>query len=336
MSDFKAFIAGMPKAELHMHLEGALEPSLVRLIAERNKLPIPTSVQERSSGYNFHDLTSFLAVYYPNMAVLQTTHDFHDLAWSYLTKAHEQNIVHAEMFFDPQAHTSRGVDFETMISGYHSAVLEAREQFGTSASLIMCFLRDMDAESAMATLLEALPHKDKIIGVGLDSDERDNPPSKFAAVFAKARMEGFLLTMHCDIDQKNSIEHIRQALEDIGVDRVDHGTNIVEDNRLLNLVRQKNIGLTCCPVSNSVVTDDFKGEKIKNLLLDGVKVTLNSDDPAYFRAYLNENIEFISRKMSLKRSDLVQLQKNAFEISWISPEEKSRYIGMLEDYAAKH
>ena len=196
MSDLKAFIAGMPKAELHMHLEGALGSSLVRLIAERNKLPIPSSVQDQCAGYNFHDLTSFLAVYYSNMAVLQTTQDFHDLAWDYLTKAHQQNIVHAEMFFDPQAHTNRGVDFETVISGYHSAVLEAREKFGVSASLIMCFLRDMDADSAMATLVEALPYKDKIIGVGLDSDERDNPPSKFAAVFARARMEGFLLTMH--------------------------------------------------------------------------------------------------------------------------------------------
>ena len=336
MAESKAFIAGMPKAELHMHLEGALEPSLVRLIAERNNLSIPSSVPERSSGYDFHDLTSFLAVYYPNMAVLQTAQDFHDLAWSYLTKAHGQRIVHAEMFFDPQAHTRRGVDFDTVISGYHAAVVEAQEKFGMTASLIMCFLRDMDAGSAMATLLEALPHKDKIIGVGLDSDERDNPPSKFAAVFAKARTEGFRLTMHCDIDQKNSIEHIRQVLEDIDVDRIDHGTNILEDKRLLELVRERNIGLTCCPVSNSVVTADSKGAEIKSLLSDGVKVTLNSDDPAYFRAYLNENIHFMSEKMSLTKSDLIQLQKNAFDISWISATQKSTYISMLEDYARNH
>ena len=336
MSELKHFVAGMPKAELHVHLEGTLEPSLVRLIAERNDLPVPSSVQEPRSGYNFHDLASFLAVYYSNMAVLQTIQDFHDLAWNYLTKAHEQNIIHAEVFFDPQAHTSRGVDFATVLSGYHTAVAEAQEKFGMSVSLIMCFLRDMDAESAMATLLEALPYKDKIVGVGLDSDERDNPPSKFAAVFAKARMEGFKLTMHCDIDQNNSIEHIRQVIEDIGADRLDHGTNIVEDNRLVNLVRERHIGLTCCPVSNSVITDGFKGTEIKSLLHDGVKVTLNSDDPAYFRAYLNENIEFMGKKMSLTRSDIVQLQKNAFEISWISSEEKSRYLGMLEDYAGNH
>jgi adenine deaminase len=334
MAELKTFISGMPKAELHMHLEGALQPSLVNLIAERNNLPAPSSVQDRTSGYGFHDLTSFLAVYYPNMAVLQTAQDFHDLAWSYFMKAHEQNIVHAELFFYPQAHTSRGVDFATVITGYHQATAEARQKFGISASLIMCFLRDMDADSAMATLIEALRYKDKIVGVGLDSDERGNPPSKFADVFAKARKDGFRLTMHCDIDQKNSIEHIRQVIEDIGVDRIDHGTNIVENARLLELVNKRKIGLTCCPVSNSIVTQDFKGAEITKLLRDGVKVTINSDDPAYFRAYLNENIELIAEKMSLTKEDLVQFQRNAFESSWISPEEQSRYLAMLDKYAA--
>lgn len=336
MSDLKCFIAGMPKAELHMHLEGALEPSLIRLIAGRNNLPAPSSLQEQGSGYNFNDLTSFLAVYYPVLAVLQTTEDYHDVAWSYLSKAHEQKIVHAEMFFDPQAHTSRGVDFATVISGYHSAVVEAQEKFGMSASLIMCFLRDMDADSAMNTLIQALPYKDKIIGVGLDSDERDNPPSKFDAVFRKARMEGFRLTIHCDIDQKDSIEHIRQAIEDIGVDRIDHGTNIVEDARLLKLICEKDIGLTCCPVSNSVVTADFKGSEMKRLLHEGIKVTINSDDPAYFRAYLNENIEFLAEKSLLTKRDIVRLQRNAFEISWIPTKEKARFIANLEEYAASH
>lgn len=336
MSELYAFIMGMPKAELHMHLEGALEPSLVRLLAKRNNLPVPSSILDPNSGYTFTDLTSFLSVYYPNLAILQTIKDFHDLAWSYLTKAHAQNIVHAEMFFDPQAHTSRGVEFATVISGYHSAVAEARDNLNMSASLIMCFLRDRDADSAMDTLTEALPYKDKIIGVGLDSDERDNPPSKFAAVFAKARAEGFRLTMHCDIDQKNSIEHVRQAVADIGVDRIDHGTNVLEDPRLVELVRKRNIGLTCCPLSNSVVTPDSKGEEIIRLLRDYVKVTINSDDPAYFRGYLNENMKFIGEKMSLSKKELVQFQRNAFEISWISHEEKGKYIEMLEDYAASH
>src|SRR5271163_4338058 len=187
-------------------------------------------------------------------------------------------LLTGNRFFDPQAHTSRGVAFPTVVRGYRSAILRAERELGISAALIMCFLRDMSAEFAMATLMESLPFKDWIIGVGLDSDERDNPPSKFAAVFARARKEGFLLTMHCDIDQKNSIEHIRQAVEDIKVDRIDHGTNIVESPNLVATIKSKGIGLTCCPVSNSVVTRDFKGKEIASLLRDGVKVSVNSDD----------------------------------------------------------
>jgi adenine deaminase len=336
MADLKQFIAGMVKAELHVHLEGTLEPSLIRTIAARNNLPVPVSIRERTSGYDFHDLASFLAVYYPSMAVLQTTTDFYELAWSYLIKAHRQNVVHAEMFFDPQAHTSRGVQFSTVINGYRQAILKAERELDMSASLIMCFLRDMDAGYAMATLMDALPYKEWIIGVGLDSDERENPPSKFAAVFGRARMEGFLLTMHCDIDQKNSIEHIRQAIEDIGVDRIDHGTNIVEDPRLLEIVLKKNIGLTCAPVSNSVVTDDFKGKEIIELLRKGVKVTVNSDDPAYFRAYVNENLALVAEKMALTKDEIVQLQKNAFEVSWLSSHKREHYLGRLLEYAASH
>lgn len=334
--DLKKFIAGMPKAELHMHLEGALEPSLVRTCAARNNLPVPPSLKERTSGYDFHDLTSFLAVYYPNMAVLQTESDFHDLAWSYLSKAHSQNVVHTEMFFDPQAHTSRGVPFPTVVRGYRQAIIKANRELGISASLIMCFLRDMDAGYAMATLMDALPYKDSIIGIGLDSDERDNPPSKFAMVFERARSEGFLLTMHCDIDQKNSIEHIRQVLEDIKVDRIDHGTNIVEDPSLVALIKSKNIGLTCCPVSNSTVTKDFKGKEITSLLRNDIKVTVNSDDPAYFRAYMTENMQKMADDAGLNKDELVQLQKNAFEISWLSSEKRDFFINKLSDYATRN
>jgi adenine deaminase len=214
--------------------------------------------------------------------------------------------------------------------------VKAQRELGMSASLIMCILRDMDAGYAMATLMEALPYKDFIIGIGLDSDERDNPPKKFAAVFERARQEGFLLTMHCDVDQKNSIEHIRQVLEDVQVDRIDHGTNIVEDPALVALLKRKNIGLTCCPVSNSVVTADFKGKEITDLLRDGVKVTVNSDDPAYFRAYMSENMEKMTDGTDVTRDELVQLQRNAFEISWLSSEKRDVFINMLNDYAAKH
>ena len=297
---------------------------------------MPESSKERTEGYDFHDLTSFLAVYYPNMAVLITENDFHDLAYSYLKKAHSQNVVHAEMFFDPQAHTGRGVSFPTVIRGYRQAILRAQRDFGISASLIMCFLRDMSTEFAMATLMEALPFKDWIIGVGLDSDERGNPPSKFGGVFERASKEGFLLTMHCDIDQENSIDHIKQALQDIQVDRLDHGTNIVEDEALVDLVKSKNIGLTCCPISNSIVTKGFKGQEISVLLRKGVKVTINSDDPAYFRGYITENMLKMAEETDLTRDELIQLQRNAFTISWVSSWRRSHFLKLLDDFAMKH
>ena len=270
------------------------------------------------------------------MAVLMTENDFHDLAYSYLKKAHSQNVVHAEMFFDPQAHTGRGVSFPTVIRGYRQAILRAQRDFGISASLIMCFLRDMSTEFAMATLMEALPFKDWIIGVGLDSDERGNPPSKFQSVFERASKEGFLLTMHCDIDQENSIDHIKQALQDIQVDRLDHATNIVEDEALVELVISKNIGLTCCPISNSIVTKGFKGQEISALLRKGVKVTINSDDPAYFRGYILENMLKMAEETDLTRDELVQLQRNAFTISWVSSWRRSHFLKLLDDFAMKH
>jgi adenine deaminase len=245
-------------------------------------------------------------------------------------------LLTSDRFFDPQAHTSRGVAFPTVIRGYRSAILRAERELGISAALIMCFLRDMSAEFAMATLMESLPFKDWIIGVGLDSDERDNPPSKFAAVFQRASKEGFLLTMHCDIDQPNSIEHIRQALEEIQVDRIDHGTNVVEDPKLVELLKQKNIGLTSCPVSNSVVTSDFKGKEISQLLRAGIKITINSDDPAYFRAYMTENMEKLASGTDLTKEELVQLQRNAFNISWISSWRRSHFLKLLDDYVASH
>lgn len=336
MTSTSSFIAGLPKAELHLHIEGTLEPSLVRQLASRNKIPIPdgiSSLTPTSPGYTFNDLTSFLAVYYPNMAVLLTSTDFFDMAYAYLTKAHSQNVVHAEIFFDPQAHTSRGVPFSTVISGLRQALIKAERELGMSASLIMCFLRDMSPEFAMATLTEALPYKDCIIGVGLDSDERQNPPAKFAAVFARARREGWLVTCHCDIDQQDSIEHIRQVLQEIQVDRIDHGTNIVEDASLVELVKQRGIGLTCCPVSNSVVTEDFKGKEILQLLRAGVKVTVNSDDPAYFRGYMNENLMKMMDETDITREEIVQLQRNAFEVSWISERKRERFLGLLDRYA---
>lgn len=334
--DTKAFISGLPKAELHVHLEGCLTPPLASTLATRNGITLPATVSEASTdnGFAFHDLTSFLAVYYPALSVMQTASDFHDLAMDYLTKAHSNNVLHCELFFDPQAHTSRGIPFPIVIGGYRSAVLQAEREFGISASLIMCFMRDMSAEFAMATLMEALPYRDSIIGVGLDSDERGNPPEKFRAVFERARREGFLLTSHCDIDQVNSIEHIRQVVQDIKVDRIDHGTNIVEDSSLVEEILRYGIGLTCCPVSNSVVTKDFKGKEILTLLRQGVKITINSDDPAYFRAYINGNLEKLAGESDITNKELVLLMKNAFDISWISGRKRDTFLRKLNTYAA--
>lgn len=336
-TDLAAFVRGLPKAELHLHLEGTLEPELKFMLAQRNGVELSEqTVAEVKQTYKFHDLTSFLQVYYPAMRVLQQSADFHDLALDYLRRAHADGVRHVEMFFDPQAHTGRGVDFGTVITGYRSAIVQARREFGISAELILCFLRDYSAEFAMATLLEALPYRDWIIGVGLDSDERDNPPRKFAAVFERARREGFLLTMHCDIDQANSIEHIRQALEEIGVDRIDHGTNIIEDDRLVELVKAKGIGLTCCPVSNSFVTDQMKAEEMMTLLDRGLAVTVNSDDPSYFGAYAADNYLALAEKAGLDTDQLVALAKNSFRAAWITPARLDEFLREIDDYVAKY
>jgi adenosine deaminase len=268
------------------------------------------------------------------MRVLVTADDFFDLAYAYLTRASAEGVRHAEMFFDPQAHTSRGVPFDTVVKGYRQAIVKAERELGMTASLILCFLRDMSAEYAMATLMESLPYKDWIVAVGLDSDERDNPPSKFAEVFARARTEGYLLTSHCDIDQPGSIEHIRQVLEEIGVDRIDHGTNIVEDPTLVDVVRTKGIGFTCCPVSNDFVVDDMKATEIVGLLNDGVRVTVNSDDPAYFGAYITDNYLALAASAGLGKDDVVQLARNAFTIAWLSTTRRDTYLAELDAYAA--
>lgn len=341
--DMETFIHHLPKAELHVHLEGCLTPGLAQTLADRNNMPLPDSVRKASTstGFVFHDLTSFLAVYYPAMAVLQTSQDFHDLAWDYLSRAHAQNVRHVELFFDPQAHTSRGVAFGIVIGGFRQALLRAEREFssdttGFTASLIMCFLRDMSAEFAMATLLEGLQYRDWIVGVGLDSDERGHPPEKFAAVFERARKEGWMVTCHCDIDQPGSVQNIRTCVRQIAVDRLDHATNVVEDETLLEEVRTRGIGLTTCPISNSVVTGDFKSKEIVGLLRRGVKVTINGDDPAYFRGYVSENLLKMANEAGVSKHELVILEKNAFEVSWVSNWRKAQLLQELEVYARRN
>ena len=330
----KEFIYGLPKAELHLHLEGTLEPDLKLALAQKNKIDIgQTTIEEIEASYEFDSLPSFLNVYYPAMNVLQTEEDFYALAWAYLEKAQEHNIQYCELFFDPQAHTSRGVAFETVINGYYRAISESHK-LGIKSALIMCFLRDFSAESTAETLAQALPFKDKIIGIGLDSDEKGNPPAKFAEVFAKGREAGFKLTMHCDIDQENSIEHIRQVLHEIKVDRIDHGTNIVENQELVDFANEHHIGLTSCPVSNSFVVDDMKGTEIVTLLEQGVKVTVNSDDPAYFQSYLSDDLFALSEKYNLTPAQVVRLVKNAFEIAWTEEATINDYLNAVDQYVA--
>jgi adenosine deaminase len=328
------FLTGLPKSELHLHLEGTLEPELKLALATRNGVDIGQStVEEVTATYVFDSLSAFLAVYYPAMNVLVAEQDFYDLAHAYFTRAAMDGVRRVEAFFDPQAHTSRGVPIESVIRGYHRAAVDAAD-FGVSAELILCFLRDFSADSALQTLRDALPYKDLFIGVGLDSDERDNPPAKFAEVFALARAEGLKLTMHCDIDQVGSIENIRQALDDIKVDRIDHGTNVVENPALVAELRDRGIGLTCCPVSNSFVSADMKAQEIVDLLRAGVIVTLNSDDPAYFGAYVADNYIALAEKADLSRDDMVALAKNSFTASWLSEDDKQEYLAEIDAYVA--
>ena len=254
------------------------------------------------------------------------------MTYAYLEKASSQNVLYTEMFFDPQAHTARGVSFDTVIRGIRRAQMEAETVLGIRSQLIMCFLRDWSAEFAMSTLLQSLPYKEWIIGVGLDSDERNNPQIKFAQVFKRAREEGYLLTMHCDVDQQNSVSHIWQTVRDIGVNRIDHGVNALEDKQLCDEIKRRSLALTVCPISNSYVTNSAKSEVIAAMLEADMRVTVNSDDPAYFPGYMNENLIRVQQGVDLSKAGLVQLVENAFEGAWIPRNTKDRYITVLKAY----
>jgi adenosine deaminase len=280
------FIHGLPKCELHVHVEGTLEPALKFELADRNKIELPFKNEEAiRASYVFHDLPSFLTLYYSGMSVLLKEDDFYELALAYLKKASSQNVLYAEIFFDPQAHTARGVRFDTVIHGLHRAQVRAEREYGIHSQLIMCFLRDRSAEFAMATLLESLPYKDWIVGVGLDSDERGHPPSKFRMVFQRARKEGYQLTMHCDVNQQDCVAHIWECVDVIGVSRIDHGVNALEEPILCRLLAERQIALTVCPISNTFVIDGPQAEVIRQMLDLRLRVTINSDDPAYFGGY---------------------------------------------------
>ena len=331
MATMRGFIEKMPKCELHVHIEGTLEPELKFALARRNSVELPyKSVRQMKAAYDFDDLPSFLAVYYEGMSVLLKEPDFYDVTYAYLAKAHAQNVVYAEMFFDPQAHTARGVAFDTVIRGIRRAQLDAEKRLGIRSQLIMCFLRDWSAEFAMATLLQSLPYKEWIVGVGLDSDEKNNPPIKFKKVFERAREEGYLLTMHCDVDQQDSVAHIWQCLKEIDVARIDHGVNSLEDARLCAEIRRRGLALTVCPISNRYVTGDTKAAAIKAMLDKGLGVTVNSDDPAYFPGYMTENLIAVQGEADLSKGEILQLARNAFEAAWLPRASKDKYLAQLE------
>lgn len=333
----QSLIYALPKAELHVHLEGTLEPEMLLALAKRNGITLPYSSPEAVvAAYDFHDLPSFLRIYYAAMEVLRTEQDFYDLAYAYFEKAANENIVYVEPFFDPQAHTTRGVPFDTVIRGIYRAQLDAAAMLGLKSNLIMCFLRDMSAESAMAHLEMSLPYRGWIIGVGLDSDEKGNPPDKFKAVFAKARKAGYKLTMHCDVNQENSIQHIRQCLHSIDVDRIDHGVNSLESDEVCATIAERGLGLTVCPISNRFVVQNLTGDEIRRMLSKGMYATINSDDPAYFRAYLSANYQALADEAGFSAGEIVTLARNAFLASWLLDHQKRAYLQRIDQIAEKH
>lgn len=329
------FLQQIPKAELHIHIEGSLEPEMMFALAKRNGIELAyKSVQEVGDAYNFQNLQSFLDLYYAGMSVLQTQQDFYDLTWAYLQKAAAENVRHTEIFFDPQAHTSRGIEFATVHTGIYQALQDAKEKLGISAYLILCFLRHLSAESAMATLEQALPYKDTIVAVGLDSSEMGNPPSKFQRVFDRAREAGFYTVAHAG--EEGPPEYIWEAIKLLNVSRIDHGVRCIEDTQLVKYLIEQQIPLTVCPLSNIklCVFDAMEKHNIKQLLHMGLCVTVNSDDPAYFGGYVAENLQQIQQALGLSQQDIYQMMKNSFQATFLNPEEKQARIAELDHFMA--
>jgi adenosine deaminase len=334
--DMARFIAGMPKAEYHVHLEGTLEAEMKFALARRNGMTLPyADVAAMKRSYIYHDLPSFLAIYYEGNSVLRQEQDFYDLCHAYLTKAAAQNILYAEMFFDPQSHTDRGIAIGVVIAGIARAQADARRTLGIESRLILCFMRDLSAQSAMSTLDAALPFKQHLVGVGLDSDEKGNPPGKFAAVFAKARAAGLKLTMHCDVNQENSLANIRQVIEEIGVDRIDHGGNILQSPELMALAKSRNMSFTVCPTfSGEVKIDGQAVDVVRGMLDNGLNVTINSDDPAYMGSeYLNAVLVRAQARSPLTKPELIRIERNAFHAGWMSDTQRAGFLARLDGFA---
>jgi adenine deaminase len=336
MQDTDSLIKRLPKCELHIHIEGSLEPEMVFALARRNgiRLPYP-SVEALRQAYRFSDLQDFLNIYYQSMSVLVTEQDFYDLAWAYLERAHPDNVRHVEMFFDPQGHTSRGVAFATVIQGLHRAIVDAGEKLGVQASMIMCFLRHLDETDAQRTLDQALAFKDRIAGVGLDSSEKGNPPSKFKHVFARARDAGFFLTAHAG--EEGPAGYVWEALDVLGCTRIDHGNHSIDDASLVGRLAREQVPLTMCPLSNLRlrVVDDLAHHPLRRLMDKGVLVTVNSDDPAYFGGYVNQNYVAISAALGLGRADIATIVRNGIKASLLTAAEKDKALADVERVLAE-
>ena len=334
-SSLEAFVRGLPKAELHLHIEGSLEPEMAFALARKNGVSLPyPSVEALRAAYSFQNLQSFLDIYYAGASVLIDAQDFYALTRAYLEKARAQGVIRAEIFFDPQTHTERGIAFETVLDGISRALRDGERELGLSSGLILCFLRHMSAESAMQTLEAALPFKDRILAVGLDSSEVGHPPSKFSEVFARARREGLITVAHAG--EEGPPAYIFEALDDLQVSRIDHGVRSEEDEALCRRLVSSRTPLTVCPLSNVrlAVFKRMEDHNLKRLLDAGLCITINSDDPAYFGGYVLENYMAAQQALGLTRTDLTQLARNSIEASFLPATEKQRWQAEIDRYVA--
>ncbi len=334
--DLVDFARGLPKAELHLHIEGTLEPELMFELARRNGVPLPyASVDDVRRAYIFSDLQSFLDIYYAGCRVLLEEQDFYDLTWAYLTRAVSQGVRHAEIFFDPQTHTDRGVPFESVVTGIRRALHDGEARFRITSGLIMCFLRHLSADAATRTLHEALPFKKWILAVGLDSSEVGHPPAKFEDVYNRAREAGFLAVAHAG--EEGPPAYVWEALDILKARRIDHGVRCVEDDRLVGRLVEEQIPLTVCPLSNVKlrVFPNLRAHNLKQLLDRGLLVTVNSDDPAYFGGYVADNFRDTAAALGLGREQLLTLARNSFVASFVSEEQRRAYLGDVERFAAQ-
>ena len=328
------FIEGMPKAELHLHIEGTIGPEKKIELAERNSIELPYKNEEEViSSYNYTDLDDFLRIYYEGIKLLITERDFYEITSSFLKRCNKENIVYVEISFDPQPHLARKIPFEVFMGGILAAREEARDEIGVTSNLIMCVNRDRPVEEAFSLFDKVMPWRDEITGFGLDSSEFNNPPLKFADLYRRAQLDGYRLTAHCDVDQKNSVQHIWQCIDVLGVERIDHGVNSLEDPMLIDALKERDICLTVCPTWRPCDLKPRRTDRLKRLFELGVRVTVNTDDPGLFSSgYLTNTLCGVQSASGYSKSEMTKLMQNAFLGSWVSEEEKNGFLEQLSDY----